>query len=212
MDYDDRDTSRYLRAVEDRFRRIENAHNQLVKSLQDDALRVEGRQRMEHYQKQRDVVRDAHERGQAYTNVILTVGYAGFFGLWAITKDYQWPRLQALALVFIAISMCCFVGWEILQAAIRSALPDEPEHLTVNESPKKHWYTRSNIVKVWAWFFVPAVATGLLAAALLMTVLIARAIQAFRVTPTHVGLMAPTDSVPASWASMSAKISTPTPS
>ena len=187
MDFEDRDTSRYIKAVEDQFRRIQTAHNQLAKSVQEHWHREEGRRRMEHFQNQRDVIREAHERGQAYTNVILTVGYAGFFGLWAITKDYQWPRLQALALLFIAVSLTCFVGWEILQSAMRSALPDEPEHLTVGEQPKERWYTRSNIVKVWAWFFIPAVATGLAAGALLMCILIAHATEVFRTAPATTG-------------------------
>ena len=41
------------------------------------------------------------QQGQAYNNAVITIGYAGFFGIWAFTKEY----LPENAVIQIAIAM-----------------------------------------------------------------------------------------------------------
>jgi len=62
----------------------------------------------------------AYDKAIAYTNLIVIAGYAAFFGLWQITRDYL-PQSHALwAALLIAISAAVFVLFEVTKMYVSS--------------------------------------------------------------------------------------------
>jgi len=133
----------------------------------------------------KELIRDVHERGQAYNNLVLSVGYAGFFALWVIAKDYSWPRLHAVALLGIAISLLSFIGWEVTQVYFRSVmLKRHLQSTTGLLSPQVHDELIKTVtdraIALWIYFFIPAVVGAVVGSGLLMWILIASAFAAFQ--------------------------------
>ncbi len=59
------------------------------------------------------IVTASCDKAVAYTNVIVVAGYAGFFGLWTLTKAYL-SKCQALwAALFMLVSAATFVFFEV---------------------------------------------------------------------------------------------------
>jgi hypothetical protein len=54
-----------------------------------------------------------YDKAMAYTNLITMVGYAGFFGLWSITKDNLTPKHVLWSALFMGISLSSFVFFEV---------------------------------------------------------------------------------------------------
>lgn len=52
-----------------------------------------------------------------YTNIIITAGYAGFFGLWSISKDFINPTQAKITFILMGVSMFSFVIYEIIDNA-----------------------------------------------------------------------------------------------
>jgi hypothetical protein len=61
------------------------------------------------------VVTATFDKSVAYTNLMLVGGYAGFFGLWQLTKDYI-SKPQALwAALLVLISLVSFIIFEVIK-------------------------------------------------------------------------------------------------
>lgn len=69
---------------------------------------------------QKDLLHEAMAAAQSYTNVIMVVGYAALFTLWAQTKGNFTMATTLVAGIFLALSVLCFVGWEIFGMIVRS--------------------------------------------------------------------------------------------
>ena len=67
-----------------------------------------------------DCVITAHvtmsDRAVAYTNLVMTVGYAGVFGLWTLTREYLTSRQTLWTAVFLLVSLSAFVLFEVWKA------------------------------------------------------------------------------------------------
>jgi len=58
-----------------------------------------------------------HERSVAYANLVLAVGYAGYFGLWSLAKEFVAPGWARASLFAMAVSLALFVLFEIAKMA-----------------------------------------------------------------------------------------------
>jgi hypothetical protein len=56
-----------------------------------------------------------YDKAAAYTNSIVIAGYAGFFGLWALTRRYFTRSIALTAALLITISLTIFVAFEIFK-------------------------------------------------------------------------------------------------
>ena len=124
------------------------------------------------------------DRALAYNNVVLTVGYAGFFALWSIVKEMEWPRTHAVAGLLIAFSLVFFVGWEVLRMYLqanylRGKIQDREagkfDNLRDGEIRKDPtgW-----LMMVWPYVFYITVGFGVVGIGMMLWVLVARAICA----------------------------------
>jgi len=61
------------------------------------------------------VITATFDKSVAYTNLMLVGGYAGFFGLWQLTKEYL-SKPQALwAALLVLISLVSFILFEVIK-------------------------------------------------------------------------------------------------
>jgi hypothetical protein len=54
-----------------------------------------------------------YDKSIAYTNLVIMAGYAGFFGLWSVTKDNLTPKQVLWSALFMIISLSIFVFFEV---------------------------------------------------------------------------------------------------
>lgn len=54
-----------------------------------------------------------YDKSIAYTNLVIMAGYAGFFGLWSVTKNNLTPKQVLWSALFMVISLSSFVLFEV---------------------------------------------------------------------------------------------------
>jgi hypothetical protein len=87
--------------------------SELPDALQAAAQREEERVAAEILDAQIKIVTATYSQAAAYTNLVLLGGYAGFFGLWQLTKEYL-ARTQILcSALLILVSLLFFVLFEV---------------------------------------------------------------------------------------------------
>lgn len=90
----------------------------LQAALQAAAKREEERVASEILDAQIKIVTAAYNQATAYTNLILLGGYAGFFGLWQLTKEYL-SREQALwSALLVLVSLLFFILFEVVKMVV----------------------------------------------------------------------------------------------
>ena len=124
----------------------------------------------------------AHDKHVAYTQLVVTAGYAAFFGLWAITKDNLDLFTQGVSALCLAISALSFVFFEVikmsfialkinfsskvlLKAKIEETLESKIEgieKITPYENCLNLWFSR-----IWFVTFCISVLFGILAIGIL---------------------------------------------
>lgn len=130
------------------------------------------------------VTADNIEKNKHYTQIIMTAGYATFFGLWSISGDYLPDFVKLLAITFIAISAAVFVIHECLkmyaenaELLIRSELlmkaKLQDDYEKINDSVKRihvqNTYTVLYTHKFWSICFFISIITGVIGIGLLMS-------------------------------------------
>jgi hypothetical protein len=124
----------------------------------------------------------AYDKAAAYTNLIFIGGYAGFFGLWQLTKDHLAKAQVLWAALFMLMSIITFVLFEVWkmyyssrgllglgrimsdpenQKSIKNLLAEIEKH-SAEERKRVIWFGR-----VWHVALIVALFTGLAAAAIL---------------------------------------------
>ena len=89
--------------------------NNLQEMLQAAAKREQARIATEISDTQIKVVTAIFDKAVAYTNLMMVGGYAGFFGLWQLTKDFL-SKPQALwAALLMLISLVSFILFEVIK-------------------------------------------------------------------------------------------------
>lgn len=57
-----------------------------------------------------------YEKASSYTNLVISVGYAGFYTTWAFLKDSLPREEMVLAALSMAVSIAFFILWEVFKA------------------------------------------------------------------------------------------------
>jgi hypothetical protein len=81
----------------------EERQKRLVKEVIDGQIRLSG---------------ELHDKAVAYNTVVMAIGYAGFFGLWSITKDYLTQRETLWAATLMLVSLSFFVFFEVYKGFV----------------------------------------------------------------------------------------------
>lgn len=65
---------------------------------------------------QKELLSSAYSQAQAYTNVILGAGYAGFFAAWGFTRDQLTPTQVLWSALLVTLSLLSFVLFEVYKS------------------------------------------------------------------------------------------------
>lgn len=69
---------------------------------------------------QKELTAHTFDKAQAYTNVVLLAGYAGFFAIWSFIKPDITKEQVFWSGLLIALSLTAFMLWEIYGSFYRS--------------------------------------------------------------------------------------------
>ena len=61
------------------------------------------------------------EKGQAYTRIIIGLGYAGFFAVWAGTRNYMLPIEVVSSALLMTLSLFFYIVYEVYQMIFHTA-------------------------------------------------------------------------------------------
>lgn len=121
-----------------------------------------------------------------YTNLLLVAGYAGFFGFWSTIVNRLPQRVYAIAGLLALTSLILFISWEIVKMVsmyrrlsrnneILKKIRRVDNALLMHEAAMNLHSMRMN--KLWKWFLIPTVTTGISAALLLLGTLVCQVWQ-----------------------------------
>lgn len=113
----------------------------------------------------------------SYTNLILVAGYAGYFAFWStlVTKLPSW--LYALSGLLALLSLLLFISWEVTKMTWGTVHLNRinkmiiktvrgPNVLQIIDAASSLHTVRIN--KLWLWFLVPTLISGIGAGLLLL--------------------------------------------
>ena len=63
-----------------------------------------------------------YDKAAAYTKIIISLGYGGFFIAWSGTKQYLSPRALVASALCETVSLIIFVGFEIWRTNVSNSL------------------------------------------------------------------------------------------
>lgn len=124
----------------------------------------------------------AYDKAIAYTNIVILAGYASFFGLWNLTKDYLGKKPMVWAALLMLLSVAAFVLFEAWKMFYSSRQLIELSRLFLDHDNQQSTerlgaaITRHNALergrtirfgRAWQATVLFTVITGLLAAAIL---------------------------------------------
>lgn len=153
-----------------------------AKALQEAAQREQARQAEAAIELQIKVLSATFDRSSAYTNVIILAAYAGFFGLWQLTKDSISQPLAMWAALLMLISVVSFVFFEVVKMALiqhnflgAAKALKSPEVRASPQALQKafaeleavHERVHFHFMRFWIIVLVITVSTGMAAATLL---------------------------------------------
>ena len=122
------------------------------------------------------------DRSAAYTNFIVLSGYAGFFGLWQLTKEYLSERTALWSALLVLISVVTFVVVEVVKMVLvqhnimeKAKALKRPEVLcnprelerVFNEIGATYERVMFHFMRFWVIGLVVCIVTGMLGAGLL---------------------------------------------
>ncbi|RFC37966.1 MAG: hypothetical protein DID89_2727548617 [Candidatus Nitrotoga sp. CP45] len=116
-------------------------------------------------------------QAQAYTNVVLLAGYAGFFAIWSFIKPYITKEQVLWSGLLIALSLTAFMLWEIFRQfhqsrsllELKRALNDPANFHGLLVQHKAKEQTRIiHLGSIWAVVFVFTILTGFSAIGILL--------------------------------------------
>lgn len=132
----------------------------------------------------KELLAHTYASANSYTNLIIAAGYVGFFTLWSslIDKISMWAIASSGALILASLLM--FISFELYKM-VSKALAMKRLHSKLHNP---HANTLSDLqhiereyalkqAKIWIWFLVPIVTTGLSAGLILLTVFVIEFIE-----------------------------------
>lgn len=126
-----------------------------------------------------------HERSLSYTNLVIGAGYAGYFALWSLARDYILPPLARISLFAMSVSLAIFVLFEIakMMSISRSIMAvtrlGEARHSSSAERESiiasvltAHAIEAQRFLRYWARTIGPCIIFGVVGALILMGALL----------------------------------------
>ncbi|HFL7940781.1 TPA: hypothetical protein ACG5DM_003859 [Pseudomonas putida] len=112
----------------------------------------------------------------AYTNLIMVAGYAGYFAFWSTLAGKIPTWLFNTCGLAITLSLTLFITWEIVKMfwgakhmrATQAILAKRPHASVISEFEKAFQDFNARSQKVWIVFLVPTVISGITAGGLLI--------------------------------------------
>lgn len=112
----------------------------------------------------------------AYTNLIMVAGYAGYFAFWSTLSGKIPIWLFNACGLAITLSLTLFITWEIVKMfwsakhmrLTQAILSKRPHANVIAEFEKAFQDFNARSQKVWLVFLVPTVVSGITAACLLL--------------------------------------------
>ena len=81
----------------------------------------EAKENVDKFKKEiRDQLSTQYDASSKYQTVISTVGFAGYFGIWTLSKDILSKNQTSIVAILGIVSLTTFVCWEIYGMVIRS--------------------------------------------------------------------------------------------
>lgn len=149
----------------------------------------------------------ALERAKQYSALIITLGYAGVFGIWNFCSDVVPQSVNAVVGISVGISLALFVVFEIVKMyALQTIAAKQLKAVAEFEMrPDLDLYSLAQIVKerqykakresllvarrlllFWKWIFAPTIITGFGGFAILLYNLLAHLTTALPFFPTDI--------------------------
>lgn len=69
---------------------------------------------------QERVMTVAYDKAATYTTIVIFGGYAGFFGIWQLTRDYLTKEQALWSAILILLSLLAFVLFEVIKLIVVS--------------------------------------------------------------------------------------------
>ena len=119
----------------------------------------------------------SYSKAGAYTNMVLGLGYAGFFGLWALTKEYLTNDQVLWAALLMLISLLTFILFEVYKSFYTSksllgmarAMSDPQNfHQKILQWESENQTKTIRFGMIWSSVFWVTVITGIGGALILM--------------------------------------------
>lgn len=137
----------------------------------------------ENFEHRRKLLVESFDKMIAYTNLLVALGYAGFFGLWTLTQKYITEKQALWAALFMLVSLSFFIFFEVYKTFSMSRMHQKLARILMNPEieasveltnkvfseyavESKKIILRQNVI--WATTFSIALIFGLLADGLLL--------------------------------------------
>jgi small-conductance mechanosensitive channel len=153
-----------------------------AKALQEAARREQLRLTEAAIETQIRVLSAAFDKSTAYTNLLILAAYAGFFGLWQMTKDDLAKPLAMWAALLMLTSVVTFVFFEVVKMVLiqhnflqKAKALEAPEVRSSSvaleqayaELGRVHERVMFHFMRFWVCTLVVTIVTGMSGAALL---------------------------------------------
>ena len=112
----------------------------------------------EQIEAQKELIAHAFSQAHAYTNLVLSAGYAGFFAIWSFLTPELTKAEVFWSALLVSISLSVFILWEVYQSYYRSrsmlSLAKTVEHPSrFEEALEEHRRSeRTRIVNLKNWW------------------------------------------------------------
>lgn len=125
------------------------------------------------------------DKSQAYINFIVTLGYAGFFAIWNLVKDFMHPWDMKIVAICLGTSLLIFITWTLIAMlastasvnrvakAIRENQNNRDELAEAVELAERENLKRGLWLQIfWRPTFIASVLTGFLSGITLLIILL----------------------------------------
>lgn len=133
-----------------------------------------------HQKDVRDKLIEIHSKtfstAATYDNAVMLGGYVAFFALWGGVEQNVTPVCRLLTAGLMAISLMCYIGWQVLQMLTRQSYEfkcaailqnaNDPVRFNTEwiETGKEFQIKGARLMRFWPLLFVPALVLGFIAA------------------------------------------------
>ncbi len=142
---------------------------------------------------QKQILSTLYDRSHTYNSIILVIGYAGFFGLWTLIKDYitDWQALWAaflisislVALIFFETYKMIFSSWLVVtwQRELIEEKPDQTYDFLERWNLFKSKLATANLwhIRIWIVQLIIIIPTALAASGIMLWAFVSNLFQLY---------------------------------